>query len=134
MRLATPADTPAIYRLLDAVRFAGLPSYDEARFAIENSHSIVIEKDGKVAAWVNVHLHDDNKHAIDVAVLPEYRGRLVTKDLCKQVLTYCLTLCDCLYAEAYNPRAVKLALLLGFELSAEQEREGWVKLVYRKRK
>lgn len=128
MRLATPTDTPAIYDLLRAVQFQNLPEYEEAKAVIEGCHTLVIERDGKIAAWVNLSKGADNVAMIDVAVLPEYQGKIATLRECKQVLTYCLGYAEIIRMEAYNPRAVKLALLLGFKLTDRVDEAGWTTL------
>lgn len=133
MRHARPADTPAIYELLERVQFACLPEYEQAKPIIERSHGLVFERDGKVVMFVSLYLLEPEKLALDVAVAPEWQGKVISRGLCKQVLTYCHSLTDSLYVEAYNPRAVKLALLLGFEMTDSQERDGYVTLALRKR-
>jgi N-acetylglutamate synthase-like GNAT family acetyltransferase len=128
MRIATPTDTQAIYGLLKAVNFAHLPDYEQAKPILEATHQLVVEKDDNLALWVNIHLHNDQRLMIDVAVNPQLNGKIITRGLCKQVLTYCLDIADSVYMKAYNPRAVKLALLMGFKLTDEADEAGWVTL------
>jgi N-acetylglutamate synthase-like GNAT family acetyltransferase len=128
MRQATTTDIPAIYGLLEAVHFPHLPEYEEAKQGLIDSHSLVIEREGKIVGWVNIHLHSKGRLGFDVAIAFEWQGKLITKGLCKQVLTYCLKMGDCIVVDSYTARAAKLALLMGFKLAPDTEAGPFVRL------
>jgi hypothetical protein len=124
MNPATPADTQAIYRLLQSVSFPFLPDYPTAAALLENTHSLVLRDGGKIGLWVNVHSHEDERVWLDIATSPEYRGKLPVRKVCKEVLTYAFNMGDVVCVKCYNPRALKLALLIGFTLAPDVEDDG----------
>ena len=115
-RLASFDDASAIHAI-ETVSFKTPWSFESIQSDIcmnEYAYYFVAEADGNIVGFCGVHIVLDEGHIMNVAVLPEYRGRGIGESLLLTMMSYTNLNYYTLEVRVSNKSAISLYKRLGF--------------------
>ena len=115
-RLAVGADVAHVHAVETAC-FKTPWSYESILSDVslnENAFYFVAEKSGKIVGFCGVHIVLNEGHIMNVAVLPEYRGRGIGEALLLMMMSYTCLPNYTLEVRVSNTAAISLYKRLGF--------------------